>query len=148
MINLLKESKLTRVNNAAAAGTTTITTDVIDMAGFDGCTFLAALGDVTDTSALELVAQHGDASDGSDMADVETATVSHTADATDADNMLLAVEVMRPQKRYVRAKLVRGTANAVVDGIFAVQTNPAEAPTTHDSSTVLGTAFALSPADA
>jgi len=145
MINILKETKLTRVLSATAAGTSTLQSTVIDMAEFDSCTFIAALGDVTATSALELVVQHGDESDGSDAADVTGATTTFTAGASDADDKLLAVEVQRPTKRYLRAKMVRATANAVVDGIIAVQANPMEAVTTHDATTVLGTAFALSP---
>ncbi len=145
MINVLKETKLTRVLDATAAGTSALQSTVVDMAEFDSVTFVAALGDVLDTCVLELVAQHGDQSDGSDAADVTGATTTFTAGATDADDKLMAVEVQRPQKRYLRCKLLRATANAVVDGIVAIQANPAEAPTTHDSSTVLGTAFALSP---
>ncbi len=145
MENLLKNAKLTRVSNAAAAGTSTIQSSVIDMKGLEACTFIAALGDVTDTAALELVVQHGDQSDGSDAADVASGNVTFTAGASDADNMLMAVEIVRPQKRYVRAKLVRGTANAVLDGIIALQTSPALAPVTHDASTVLGTGIALTP---
>lgn len=145
--NLLKDAKILRVENAAAAGTSTLTSDVVDMLGYDGCTFIAMLGDVTDTSELELVIQHGDLSNGSDLADT-TVTTSFTAGASDADNMVLAAEVVRPAKRYIAAKLVRGTANAVVDGILAIQTDAALNPTTHDASTVLGTAFGLSPASA
>jgi len=145
MLTLLENQKITRVLNGVAAGQTTQTSSVIDMKEFDSVTFIALLGDVDNTSALELVAQHGDAANGSDAADVETATVTHTADATDADNKVLAVEVVRPQHRYVRAKLVRGTADAVIDGIIAIQTGPMRMPVTHDATTVLDTAQALSP---
>ncbi len=64
---------------------------------------------------------------------------------TQAANNILAVEIARPIKRYVRVTLTRATANAAVDGIVAVQSNPAEAPVTQDAS-VLATDFALSPA--
>jgi hypothetical protein len=147
MINLLKDCKLTRVENAAAAAQTAVDTDVIDMAGFDSCTFIALLGDVDNTSVLTLTVQHGDLSNGSDMAST-TVSTTHTADATDADDMVLAVEIMRPIKRYVRARLTRTTADAVVDGIFAIQSNSADAPVTHDTTTILGTDFGLAPATA
>jgi len=143
-MNFLANQKIARVENAAAAGQTTLTSDVVDMKGYDGVTFLALLGDVDNTSALVLQAQHGDESDGSDMANLAGVAASHTADATDADNNVLAVEVFRPTKRYVRVTLARGTANAVVDGILAIQSEPNEAPVTQDAS-VIATDFALSP---
>lgn len=144
--NLISNTKIARVENAASAGTSTLTSDVVDVKHFDGCTFIALLGDVTDTAALELVVQHGDAADGSDAADTTT-SAAFTAGASDADNKLLAVEIIRPVKRYVRAKLVRGTANAVVDGIVAVVTDPHSVPTTADA-TVIGSAVGASPASA
>lgn len=143
-MNFLANSKVSRVEPAAAAGQTTLTSDVIDMKGYDGVTFLALLGDVANTSVLTLQAQHGDQADGSDMANLSGVAAAHTADATDADNNMLAVEVFRPTKRYVRVTLSRGTADAAVDGIIAIQSEPNEAPVTQDSS-VIATDFALSP---
>lgn len=134
MKNLLPNSKIKRVANAAAAGTSTITSSVYDTEGVDAVTFLAFLGDVTSGSVLTFKLQHGAQADGSDMADLPDALVSHTADASDADNKVLALEAIRPLKRYMRAQLVRGTANAVLDGIVAIGTCPAVAPTEHDAS--------------
>ena len=135
---------ITRVEPAAAAGQTTLTSDVIDMKGFDGVTFIAFLDDVLDTAVLTLQAQQGDQSDGSDATNLAGVAASFTADPTNADDNMLAVEVARPTKRFVRVTLTRATANAAVDGIIAVQSNPAEAPVTQDAS-VLATDFALSP---
>ena len=142
-MNFLNNTKLTRVENAAAAGTSALTTDVIDMLGYDGCTFVALLGDVTDTSVLTLTLQDGDAADGSDMVATDV-VATFTAGASDADNKMLAVETFRPLKRYVRAVLTRTTANAVVDGIVAIQTAPTLAPVTQSAS-VLATDFGLHP---
>lgn len=147
MINLTKETKVARVLNATAAGTSTLTSSVVDMKGYDGCTFACLLGDVTDTSVLTLTVQSGAESDGSDMANVTESTTTFTADATNADSKVLVVEVNRPLRRYVRVELVRSTANAAVDGILAIQTDPQSEPTTHDSS-VVGVGFGLSPTDA
>jgi hypothetical protein len=146
MTNLIHDSKFIRVASSATAGTSTVTTDVVDMKGFDGCVFLALLGDIVDTSELTLTVQHGDEADGSDMADT-TVTATYTADATDADDDVLAVEIFRPIKRYVRATLDRGIANATVGGVVAIQTDAKNRPTTHDD-TVLDTGFGLSPASA
>ena len=59
-MNFLMNSKLTRVEPAAAAAQTLLTSDVVDMKGFDAVTFIAFLGDVLDTSVLTLQVQHGD----------------------------------------------------------------------------------------
>ena len=144
-MNFLANQKLTRVEPAAVAAQTLLTSDVIDMKGFDGVSFVALLGDVSDTCVLTLQAQHGDQSDGSDATNLSGVAATFTAGATDADDNMLALEVFRPTKRYVRVTLARTTADAVVDGIVAVQSSPAEAPVTQDAS-VLATDFALSPA--
>ena len=146
MINLLEQTKLDRVNAAVSAGQTTVNSDVVDMLGFDSCLFAVLLGDVTDTSVVKLTIQHGDQSNGSDMADT-TISTSYTAGASDADNNMLAAEINRPLKRYVRAKVERNTANAEVDGVLAQLANPDEAPTSH-ADDLLSDAFDYSPASA
>ena len=143
MKNFLTSHKLAVVEAAAAAGQTTLTSDVVDMKSFRNCAFLALLGDVSDTSVLTLTLQLGDESDGSDMADTELAA-TFTAGASDADSKLLAVECQSPAKRYVRAKLTRGTANAVLGGIIAIQSQPHTLPTTQDA-TVIASDFEVAP---
>ena len=143
-MNFLTNTKLTRVANAAAAGVTTITSAVVDMKQFDGVVFLAALGDVLVNAVITFQAQHGDQSDGSDAVNIAGSVVTHTATASDADNKLLALEIARPTKRFLRVTLARTVANTVLDGIFAFQNNPAEAAVTQDVSVLL-TDFALSP---
>ena len=143
-MNFLANQKLARVVAAAAAAQTTLTSDVIDMLGYDGVTFVVLLGDVAAGSVLALQAQQGDAADGSDAADIAGVVANFTAGAADADNNMLAVEVFRPTKRFVRVTLARGTANAVVDGILAIQSEPNEAPTAQHAS-LIASNFALSP---
>lgn len=146
-IRLTEDAKITRVMDAIAAGTSTQTSDIIDNKDFHGATFYAMLGDVLDTCALEFVIQQGSQAGGGDMADVDDGNVVHVADATDADDKVVAVEIQRPVSRYLRLKIVRATANAEIDGVLALQSDPKARPVTHDSSTVLDTGLALSPAD-
>ncbi|MEM8682883.1 MAG: hypothetical protein AAGF72_05585 [Pseudomonadota bacterium] len=143
-MNFLANQLLARVEPSAPAGQTTLISDVVDMLGFDGVTFVAMLGDVTSGSTLTLQAQQGDEADGSDATDVPTAAASFVADISDADNGLLAVEVFRPTKRYLRTTLSRESQNAVVDGILAVRSQSNEAPVLQAPS-VIATSFALSP---
>lgn len=141
MLSLLNDAKITRVENAASAGTSDVDTDVLDMAGYDAVAFVAALGDVTNTSVLALSIRQSDNSDGSSSSAITGASAGYTAAASDADNKLLVTEVIRPSKRYVFARLARGTANAVVDSIVAIQHRAKSLPVTQ-GSTVLASALA------
>ena len=133
------------VEASASAGTTDLTTDILDMQGYDGVLFVVLTGDVSDTSALRLRPWQNTASSTSSPTPVELAcTASHTASATDADSKLLAVDVLRPSARYVYAVLERDTANAVINGILAIRYRArSEAVTT---TGILALAQALTPA--
>lgn len=140
---LLPEISVSRVSNAAAAAQTDINGTAVDMQGWEGVTFVAALGDVTATSVLSMKAQQGAASNGSDGVDVTgSATNAFTAGASDADNKLLVVDVVNPTSRYVRPVLSRGTANAVVDGIIAIRYRGRKVPATADSTVLAQKAVA------
>lgn len=142
MLSMLKDCLITRVSNAAVAGTTDIDTDVLDMTGYDGVMFVAALGDATSTSVLELHAYGNTASSISSPTPVEITddNVQYTAGASDADNKLLVLDVVRPSKRYIFARLRIDTANCVVDGIIAIQYRSRNRPVTQ-GSTVLASAL-------
>lgn len=134
--NLLKDCKISRVENAAAAAQTELQTDVLDMSGFDAVCFIALLGDVTTGSVLTLTAKQNTANSVSSPTptDVTDGDATFTAGASDADNKLLVVDVIRPAERYVFASLTRTTANAVVDGIIAIQYRTKDFPVTQPSS--------------
>ena len=142
MQSLLKDCKITRVENSAVAGTSDLDTDVLDMSGWDGVIFVAALGDVTSGSVLELQVFGNTADSTSSPTPVELTadSATYTAGASDADNKLLAVDVIRPNYRYVFGRLKRGTQNAVGDGIFAIQYRGRSVPATQ-GSTVLASAL-------
>lgn len=135
LLNLLKETKITRVSNAAVAAQTLVTGDVLDMNGYDGVACIVALGDVDVNSVLTLTAYtDSDVAMGSEVACTTTATF--TASATSADNKLLVLDLVRPVKQYVRFKLTRTTGNAVVDSIVAVQYKASKAPVTQGTTVV------------
>lgn len=141
--NLLNSVETIRVANAAAAAQTAVESAAVDTAGKVGVRFTAALGDVTTGSVLGLKAQFRDDS-GDSWEDVDGA-LAFTAGASDADHKLLILDVVRPEKRYVRAVLTRTTANAVVDGIIADVYNvdrPAEQGATVLASGTLANATA------
>lgn len=135
--NLAANVETIRVANAAAAAQTDVEGASIDLAGKIGVRFIAALGDVTVSSALEFRAEFRD--DPSDPWVPVEGEITHTATATDADNKLLILDVVRPEKRFVRCVLERGSANAAVDGIIADVYGPKYTPV-EQGATVLALA--------
>lgn len=142
--NLAKEVKVTRVMNAVAAGTSDQNSAVVDMTGFDGVMFLAAFGTITSGAVTSIKGQQGAASDASDAADLEGTAVTV---ADDDDNQVAGLDIYRPQERYVRLVVDRGTQNAVIDGVVAIQYKGRKFPTTHDTTTVVGIESHNSPAE-
>lgn len=132
MYHLTDEVKTTRIMNAVAAGSTDQTSSVVDMAGFDGCRFIALFGALTTNQVTALRIQESDNSNGSPATDVTGAVTSALADAD--GNKMLIVDVQRPTKRYLIAVVDRATANAVIDGVVAEQYRARTVPTTQPTS--------------
>ena len=130
-----KRCKVTRVSASVAAGTSAVNSSIIDMANYDACCFLALLGDVLTTSVLTLTIEENSVNSGTGMAAVGN-TTAWTADATNADSKILLADIRNPRERYLRAVLTRTTANAVVDGILAIQYNESVAPVTQASDVI------------
>ena len=139
------KQKIVRVLNATAAGTTDVNCTGVDMTGFSSVEFVAAFGTLTANQVTTLKAQQSDddasADDYSDLTGTQT-----TALDDDDDNDLARLEVIRPLKRYVRCVVERGTANAVIDGVIAILSNPAEADITQDATVVVNESH-VSPAE-
>lgn len=147
-MNLLKRVKITRVLDSQVAGTTdTLSSSILDMAGFDGVLFLLLLGDVTTNAVLTFQAQQNTANSGTGMATLAGTAAQSAAGASNQDNQVLALDVVKPTERYLRAQLVRATANAVVDGIIAIQYQGRLGPVTQ-SADVLSEVVLASPAEA
>ena len=142
MLNLSKAGKATRISDAVAAGTTDINCTGVDMKGYESVTFYTLFGTITATAVTSVKAQQSE--DNSSFADLEGTAITV---ADDDDNQVAILEIVRPQERYVRLVVDRGTANAVVDGVIAVQTDAIEEPVTHDSTTVVGAELHHAPAE-
>lgn len=142
-MNLSKDIKITRVMNAVAAGTTVQNGSVIDMQGFEGVQFIAAFGTLTGSAVTGIKVQQGTLSDGSDMADLAGSAL---AIADTGSNKLLTTDLFQPLERYVRLVVTRGTANAVIDGVSAIQYSPRVKPTVQDA-TVAASELLIGPAE-
>src|SRR5712692_8868507 len=89
----------------------------IDMSGFDGVMFIADVGALTPGQVTRLPVLGSD--DDSSFGAFATDAVTLTMDDGDS-NKCLVVDVFRPRNRYVRARVQRGTANAVIDCVVAI----------------------------
>jgi hypothetical protein len=145
MFNLSKAGKITRVMNAVAAGITSQNSSSVDMLGFDGVMFIALFGALTATQVTSIKAQQSSDDGSTDAYDDLIGTL--VGPLADADgNKILVLDIQRPQKRYVRCVVNRATANAVIDGVLAVQYRAAKMPTTQPTS-VASIETHLSPAE-
>jgi hypothetical protein len=142
--NLSSSTKLQRVSNAVAAGTTAINSSVVDTARFEGVLFLVMMAAIVAGAVTSIKLQHGDAADLSDAADLEGTSV---AVADSDDNKIVYLDVKRPLKRYVRVVVSRATQNAAIDGIVAIGYGAGVIPPTHDVATVAGGEVHVGPAE-
>jgi hypothetical protein len=96
---------------AGAAGVSDINGSILDMAGFEGVKMHVRFGAITAGAVTSIKAQQGSQSDLSDAADI--AGSGQTVADTDDDKSFV-IDLLRPDKRYVRLVVDRGTQNAVV----------------------------------
>jgi hypothetical protein len=143
-------TRVVRVNTGTVAGTTSInapSSSGVDMSqngGYRGVRFIALLGALTGSQVTKLKVQGSP--DGSDYTTLGGDLLgSSTVAMADADGTkMLVCDVYRPIHRYVRAVVVRGTANAVIDGVIAELYDPITEPTT-DDTTVSASKVTVSP---
>lgn len=118
MHNLSKHVDCRIASAPAAAATTDVTGTAIDTQGYDGVLFVAHLGTITSGAVTSLKAQQssddGDADAYADLAG------SGTTIPDSASDKLAILDVYRPQERYVKPILDRGTQNAVLNGMIAI----------------------------
>jgi hypothetical protein len=136
LANMLTDAKWTKVSNGAAAGTTAVNSTHVDMTGFDAVMFLADLAAVVDGCILSLQAQDGALANDSDQANITNA-VTPTFTAATSSNTAMILDVVEPQKQFVRVVLNRTTQNATVNSIWAVQYRTKVKPTVQPAASIL-----------
>ena len=143
MLALAKNTKVTRVLNAKAAGATAQNGTAVDMQNWEGVMFVALFGTLTATQVTSIKAQQATSSSGT-FSDLENTLLGPLDD--DDSNKTLVLDVKNPRERYVRCVVSRATANAVIDGVVAIQYGPRKMPAAHDSTVAASEAHA-SPAE-
>ena len=117
-MNLSENCKVLMVKAAQNSGTDAITTDVVDMAGYREVVFL---GSITTKNAANFVnLQEGSTS----------ASLADLAGTKAASNKTyFKVGLVRPKKRYVAAKITRGSETAT-GPVWAILFKARQAPIT------------------
>lgn len=117
-MNLSENCKVLMVKAAQESGTEAIITDVVDMAGYREVVFL---GSITTKNAANFVnLQEGSASD----------TLADLAGTKCASNKTyFKLGLIRPRKRYVAAKITRGSTTAT-GPVWAILFKARQAPIT------------------
>lgn len=137
-MNLSKNSKLIKVKDSQATGTTTITTDPIDTEGFDGVMIFGKIATVNAGNFAK--ARQGAASNMSDGADLAGTKI---VPGTDGDSFL--IDIKRPTKRYVDVQVVRAGATTILGDIYALLYGPRKSPTSQGST--ISAELNISPAE-
>jgi hypothetical protein len=117
---LSRSSKLTLVQAALADGSSDPNSTSVDMAGFEGVMFIGIVGTVTGSGTVEIHAQQS-SDDGVADAFSDIVDMTATADSSTDSDKLLVLDIVQPQKRYVRVAMTRATANSVIGGVAAIQ---------------------------
>jgi len=141
-MDLVSNWKATRVSNAVVAGTTDVNSSSVDMSGFESVIFIVSFGAITATAVTSIKA--GQSADDVTFNDLKDSGIT-VADSD--DNQIVLLEIVRPIDRHVRCTVDRGTANAVIDGIVALQGRALEAAVTHDVASVVGSELHHAPAE-
>jgi hypothetical protein len=102
---LTEEVLITKVEAYGSANTTTLTSDSVDCAGYDGVAFVAVYG----TAAADNLIYAEASTDDSTFVQV---TSSEPNDAG-ASSEIQFVDIIKPPARYVRCLAVRGTSSTL-----------------------------------
>lgn len=140
MHNLLNNTKLIRVS-ADGTGTASASANkmtIVDMDGFEGVMFFAAMGDVVSGAVLTLRAA-GATTNSSGAMTLLSGSATFTAGASDADDKCIVLDVYKPPYRYIEAQLTCATQNGPYDGVFAILYNGSRVPVTQGSSVIAST---------
>lgn len=143
--DLLAQGEHARVMNAVAAGTTSQNSSGVNMENADSVLFAAAIGTITAGAVTSIKAQQSDDDGSSDSYDDIAGTSVAIADTQ--SNKVALLNVQRPLKKWVRLVVVRGTQNAVIDGVFAVKYNLRKEPATQPATIVATSKTVVGPAE-
>jgi len=126
MFPLSENVKITKIKAYQAANTTTITSDEVDMEGFEGVIFIADGGTAAANTGIK---GRQDTATGMGTADDLEGT-SNLSDATQTDMVL---DIFRPQERFLDCQVLRGTSTTI-EAVWAIQYGAKKAPVDNETT--------------
>jgi hypothetical protein len=120
MHNLTDNVKIDQALGYYAAAQNKVTTDILDMAGYDGVVFIAGFGTLIENGTLDVYPEQNTANSASGMAEI-AGTAAYTVAAAALTKSCIIVDVYKPQERYVQCNITPATQNAVILGIVAIR---------------------------
>ncbi len=117
---------------AGAAGQTAITSSAVDTAGFEAVRFLVLIGGITTAGVQSIKIQQSDDDAATDA--YSDLVGSNQAIADDADDTHIYSDIFRPQKRYLKLVITRGTQNSTFGGVIAELYNASKVPVTQTAT--------------
>jgi hypothetical protein len=138
-MNLLNEGRIRCVSVATVAGTSTVYSSAVDTDQGDDITFFCTIATANSGNYLK-IQQHPDDQFGTE----EDLAGSKTIGLVNAD--VVAAEVYRPTKRYVRAAVIRGASTALGE-IFCIQKGARKLPVDNNEASEIVSTLVVSPAE-
>ena len=139
--SLLSERvKLIKIADHSTAATSTVTSSAVDTYGYGGVLFLTSFGTAAADNTVK-IQQSSDDGVADSYGDLEgTSVASGTSDED------VWVDVIKPQKRYLKFIAARGTSSTL-ESMWAVLYHPAAVPVTNSTSGTIIGEESVSPAE-
>ena len=122
-MNISNRTKLVKLKDHQAAGTSGVTSDSIDTAGFRGVRFFTSFGTAAAGNSIK-AQQSDDDGDADDYSDIAGSSVVSGADPSNEDVWL---DIYLPRKRYLQVVAARGTSSTL-ESIWAELYDPVSLP--------------------
>jgi hypothetical protein len=134
---LSDDVKITKIKDHSTAGTDAVTSDELDMAGYDSVMFLTSF----DTAAANnLITLHQSLASAGEAASVATVA----SDASSTEDVVLDV-LWNPAYRYAKLVATRGTSSTL-ESMWAIQYNAHSKPQDNSTAGTIVTATFTCPA--
>jgi len=140
-MQFLNYNKVRLAKAAASAAASDVESDAVDMAHMEQVTFLAT---IATANAGNYMTVQQSATSGFESA--ETLEDAKAIAAEDGD--VVAVNVFRPLKRYVRAVIDRGGTNTATGQIYVIQSGARTVPVDNNEDDEIVSTIVVSPAEA
>lgn len=109
--NRINSDKYVKIKDHSAASTAAVTSDIIDMSGFEGVTFVTSFGTANATNSVKVQGNATNTTAG--MADLANTSVA--SGTTDED---VIIELYKPTLRYLQVVATRG-ASSTLESVWA-----------------------------